>query len=68
MKGPAVIRNIGTSERALRIVVGLVMLGSPLAWYGPENINPWGYIGLIPFLTGLTGSCPLYRALGWKTN
>jgi hypothetical protein len=61
-------KNLGMIERALRVVIGLLLLGSPLAWYGPENISPWGFIGLVPFLTGLTGSCPLYRALGWKTN
>jgi hypothetical protein len=68
MKGSAVTKNVGTLDRILRIVIGLLLLGSPLAWYGPENINPWGFIGLIPFLTGITGSCPLYRTLGWKTN
>lgn len=59
--------NLGRADRAARIVVGLLLLGSPLAWYGPENINAWGYVGLIPFLTGLTGYCPLYAKLGWST-
>lgn len=59
--------NIGRADRAARLIVGLLLLGSPLAWYGPENINAWGYIGLVPFLTGLTGYCPLYAKLGWST-
>lgn len=58
------IRNLSNIERGVRIVVGLLLLGSPLAWYGPENISAWGYIGLVPFVTGLLGSCPIYRALG----
>lgn len=61
-------KNLGTLDRALRIAVGLVLLGSPLAWYGPENISPWGYIGLIPLVTGLLGTCPLYKVLGWDTS
>lgn len=61
------IINVGRADRAVRIILGLLLLGSPLAWYGPENINPWGYLGLIPFLSGLTGFCPLYSLLGWST-
>ncbi len=51
----------------MRIVFGLALLGWPLAWYGPENITAWGYLGLIPFVTGLLGSCPVYMLLGMET-
>ena len=61
------IAYLGRIDRALRILAGLLLLASPLAWYGPENISPWGYIGLIPFLSGLTGHCPLYAKLGRST-
>ncbi|MGB4866909.1 MAG: DUF2892 domain-containing protein [Hyphomicrobium sp.] len=63
-----VTKNLGRTDRIIRIANGLVLLGWPLAWYGPENITPWGYIGLVPFLTGLFGTCPIYSALGWKTT
>lgn len=62
------LRNVGNIDRALRIIVGLALLGSPLAWYGTENISPWGYLGVIPFMTGLMGTCPLYSLFGWKTT
>lgn len=50
-------------ERALRIVVGLVLLA--LVFVGPQTY--WGLIGLVPLATGLLGSCPLYTVLGVST-
>ena len=50
-------------ERALRIVVGLALLS--LAFLGPKTA--WGYIGAVPLLTGLIGSCPLYTVFGIST-
>ena len=31
------------------------------------TIAAWGYIGVIPLVTGLIGTCPLYRLLGFST-
>ena len=56
-------RNEGSADRALRVVVGLVVLS--LTVVGPRTL--WGLVGLIPLLTGLLGSCPLYTVLGIKT-
>ncbi len=56
-------RNEHSIERALRIVVGLVVLS--LAFFGPKT--PWAYLGAIPLLTGLLGSCPLYTLFGVST-
>lgn len=56
-------RNEGTLDRGLRIFVGLVLLA--LAFVGPKT--PWGYVGLLPLLTGLFGFCPLYQVLGIST-
>jgi Protein of unknown function (DUF2892) len=67
-KGYRVIKNMSNLDRGARILVGLLLLGSPLAWYGPENISAWGYLGLIPFVTGLLGSCPMYQLLGTGTR
>jgi hypothetical protein len=57
-------RNLGTLERALRIVVGLMLLGL----YGalPEPGRYLTLLGLLPLGTGLLGHCPVYRTLGWK--
>ena len=49
-------RNIGALDRAIRIVLGIVLLA--LVFVGPRT--PWGYLGLIPVLTAVAGYCPLY--------
>lgn len=56
-------RNEGTLDRALRVIVGLVLIA--LVFVGPQT--PWGWIGLVPLLTGLVGMCPLYSILGINT-
>jgi hypothetical protein len=55
--------NEGTLDRALRVVAGLVLIG--LAATG--KVGVWGYIGVVPLLTGAVGMCPLYTVLGINT-
>lgn len=55
--------NEGTIDRALRIIVGLVLLG--LAYTG--TVGAWGWIGVVPLATGLIGWCPAYTLLGINT-
>ena len=50
-------------ERVLRVLVGVGVLS--LAFVGPKT--PWGYLGIVPLLTGAIGSCPLYTVLGLST-
>jgi hypothetical protein len=56
--------NEGTLDRAIRVVVGLVLLS--LVFVGPAT--PWGLVGLLPLLTGIVGFCPLYRVIGIDTR
>lgn len=56
-------QNIGNIERVVRIVVGAGILS--LAFIGPAT--PWGYLGIVPILTGLVGWCPPYALLGIST-
>ena len=56
-------RNEGTLDRALRIAAGLILIS--LVFIGPQT--PWGWIGLVPLVTGLVGYCPLYTVLGFNT-
>jgi Protein of unknown function (DUF2892) len=56
-------KNEGTLDRALRVGVGLLLIG--LAATG--NVGPWGYIGVVPLLTGALGTCPLYTLFGIRT-
>ncbi|MCA0327442.1 MAG: DUF2892 domain-containing protein [Proteobacteria bacterium] len=55
--------NVGGIDRILRIVVGVVLIA--LAAMG--NIGWWGYIGIVPLVTGLFRFCPLYTLLGMNT-
>lgn len=50
-------------ERVVRVLIGLAILS--LVYIGPKTA--WGWIGIIPVLTGLTGLCPLYTILGIST-
>ncbi len=50
-------------DRAIRIVIGLVLLS--LVFVGPHTA--WGWLGLVPLATGFVGYCPLYRLLGIDT-
>ncbi len=51
-------------ERAVRIAVGLV--GIALVFVGPKT--NWGWFGLLPLLTGVAGTCPLYTVFGFSTR
>jgi len=59
------IRNLGTADRLIRIVLGALLLGL----YGALQ-PPFRYLallGLIPLGTALTGNCPIYTLLGIST-
>ena len=56
-------RNEGTLDRAVRVIAGLGILS--LAFVGPQT--PWGWLGLVPLVTGLVGICPAYGLLGIRT-
>lgn len=56
-------RNEGNVDRAVRVIAGLAILS--LAFIGPKSA--WGYIGLLPIVTGLLGHCPAYSIFGINT-
>lgn len=55
--------NVGTIDRILRIVAGIVLI--LLAATG--TVGWWGWLGVIPLLTGIVRTCPAYTLLGVKT-
>ncbi|MFC0666745.1 DUF2892 domain-containing protein [Azotobacter chroococcum] len=55
--------NVGSLDRALRIAVGLLLIGLSLAGV----IGPWGWIGLLPLATALLRTCPAYTVMGITT-
>jgi len=55
--------NVGGVDRILRIVAGLVLIGLTLA----GQIGVWGWIGVVPLLTGIFRFCPAYTLFGMNT-
>ena len=55
--------NEGTIDRLLRVLVGIGLIA--LTQVGPQT--PWGWIGVVPLLTGLVGFCPAYTLFGLRT-
>jgi hypothetical protein len=58
--------NTGRLDRAIRLVLGLAVLGL----YGASEppLKYFTLLGLLPLATGLSGFCLLYRVLGISTR
>lgn len=54
--------NVGSVDRVIRIVLGVVILGAGLSFK-----NWWGLIGLLPLLSGVFRFCVLYVPFGIST-
>jgi hypothetical protein len=54
--------NVGPIDRVLRVGLGAALIA--MVFVGPQT--PLGWLGLIPLLTGLAGSCPLYSLIGLR--
>jgi DUF2892 family protein len=59
--------NEGTFDRGARIIVGLALIAVALGYFGTSYTSVWGWIGILPLVTGVTGWCPAYSLLGIKT-
>ncbi|OWU83883.1 hypothetical protein ATO6_15815 [Oceanicola sp. 22II-s10i] len=59
-------KNVGGLDRILRIVVGLALIAG--FFLNTEASLRWVYlIGIIPLVTGLVGTCPIYSLFGFST-
>lgn len=56
-------KNIGSVDRLIRIVLGVVLITTGF-YFG----SYWGLIGLIPLLTAMIGWCPLYAPFKLSTK
>jgi uncharacterized membrane protein YfcA len=56
-------KNVGRIDRTLRIIIGLALIVTAVN----GTIGLWGYIGILPLITGLVGWCPPYAMLGLNT-
>lgn len=57
--------NIGSTDKIVRIVAGLVLLS--LVFLLEGKARWFGLIGVVPLVTAFTGFCPLYTLLGVNT-
>ncbi|MEP7058105.1 MAG: DUF2892 domain-containing protein [Caldimonas sp.] len=56
--------NVGNFDRLLRVLFGILLIGLAAA----GTVGAWGYIGVLPLLTGISALCPLYTVLGIATT
>ncbi len=55
--------NVGGIDRILRVVIGVVLLSLAAT----DTVGGWGWLGVVPLLTGLVSFCPLYPIFGFST-
>ena len=55
-------KNIGSADRVVRIILGLVIIGLGIIYQ-----SWWGAIGAVPLATALMGWCPAYAPFGIST-
>lgn len=55
--------NVGSADRLIRIILGLVLIGLALS----GQIGAWGWIGIVPLATAFLKFCPAYAIFGLKT-
>lgn len=55
--------NVGGVDRIMRIAAGVILIGLTLA----GQIGIWGWVGIVPLLTGIFKFCPAYTLFGIKT-
>lgn len=58
--------NVGGFDRIARIVAGLILLAAFFI-YPDASWRYFTLIGLIPLVTGLVGTCPIYSMFGLST-
>ncbi|KQZ00393.1 hypothetical protein ASD45_05620 [Pseudolabrys sp. Root1462] len=61
--------NVGMIDRVVRIVVGIALIAFALGLIAPGTSWAWvGWIGVVPLLTAVFGTCPLYSMVGCSTR
>lgn len=57
------IANVGTVDRAVRILAGLALIvAAAMGWIGV-----WGWLGVVVLATGVFRFCPAYLPFGLST-
>ncbi|MFN3658090.1 MAG: DUF2892 domain-containing protein [Pseudolabrys sp.] len=61
--------NMGMLDRIARVIVGALLIAFALGYIAPGTSWAWvGWIGVVPILTALLGTCPAYTVLGCSTK
>jgi len=55
--------NVGGMDKWIRILAGALFVGLALT----GAIGAWGWLGLVPMVTGIFGYCPAYSLFGMST-
>lgn len=58
-------RNVGNTDRVVRVVLGIAMLG--MYFVLEPGLREWMLLGLEPLVTGFVGWSPVYKLLGINT-
>ena len=62
-------KNVDDRDRIARIFLGLILVAYAIPIGFPDTGWNWvGSVGVIPLLTGLLGSCPLYSVVQFSTR
>lgn len=56
--------NVGGIDKIARITLGAVFVGLTVA----DVIGVWGWVGIVPLVTGLINWCPMYSLIGADTR
>jgi len=57
-------KNQHLIDRGIRVAIGLAML---IAFWTNNHLW-WGFFGIVPILTAITGWCPIYAVAGINTR
>lgn len=55
--------NVGSPDRIIRILTGVALIDLTVIGI----IGAWGWVGLIPLVTGAIGICPAYLLMKIRT-
>ena len=61
------MKNVGSLDRIVRIILGVALIAYALGFFGPGQYTWLGWIGVVPLLTALMGTCPAYSIFGLST-
>ncbi len=60
--------NMGAADRIVRLILGVVLIAFAIPIGFPQTGWNWlGWVGAIPILTAILGTCPLYTLFGCST-